>query len=97
VLYAKVCTLKFKYQEGFIMLHPKKKKLFIGVDVHKRTHTAVIINCFTEKLGELGLRITSGALNSLLPTSKPLSKGVFPHVSDLKTAQATAGILLVTF
>jgi len=35
------------------MLHPKMKKLFIGVDVHKRTHTAVIINCFTEKLGEL--------------------------------------------
>jgi|BioPla2DNA2_1021312.scaffolds.fasta_scaffold44047_1 hypothetical protein len=28
------------------MLHPKMKKLFIGVDVHKRTHTAVIINSF---------------------------------------------------
>jgi transposase len=35
------------------MLHPKMRKLFIGVDVHKRTHSAVIINCFTEKLGEL--------------------------------------------
>jgi hypothetical protein len=25
---------------------------FIGVDVHKEQHTAVIINCWTEVLGE---------------------------------------------
>lgn len=33
-------------------MHPKLKMLFCGVDTHRRTHTAVIINCFAEKLGE---------------------------------------------
>jgi hypothetical protein len=31
------------------MLHPKMRKLFIGADIHKRTHVAVIINCFKLK------------------------------------------------
>ena len=34
-------------------MHPKLKMLFCGVDTHRRTHTAVIINCFAEKLGEV--------------------------------------------
>lgn len=34
-------------------MHPKLKMLFCGIDTHRRTHTAVIINCFAEKLGEV--------------------------------------------
>ena len=34
-------------------MHPKMKMLFCGVDTHRRTHTAVILNCFSEKLFEI--------------------------------------------
>ncbi len=34
-------------------MHPKLKMLFCGIDTHRRTHTAVILNCFAEKLGEI--------------------------------------------
>jgi len=35
------------------MIHPKMKHVYVGVDSHKETHTAVVLNCFFEKLGEL--------------------------------------------
>jgi hypothetical protein len=35
------------------MIHPKMKYTYIGVDSHKDTHTAVALNCFYEKLGEI--------------------------------------------
>lgn len=34
-------------------MHPKLKMLFCGVDTHKRTHTAVMLNCFAEKVYEV--------------------------------------------
>jgi transposase len=34
-------------------MHQKQKYIYIGVDTHKSTHTAVIINCWGEKLGEI--------------------------------------------
>ena len=33
--------------------HPKMKYIYVGVDCHKRTHTASIINCFNEPLGTI--------------------------------------------
>ena len=30
--------------------------VYVGVDIHRRTHTATIINCFFEKLGEITFR-----------------------------------------
>ncbi len=33
--------------------HPKMKHVYVGVDIHRGTHTASIINCFGEKLGEI--------------------------------------------
>ncbi|HEY9061992.1 MAG TPA: IS110 family transposase [Pseudobacteroides sp.] len=35
------------------MIHPRMKNLYVGVDLHRRTHTAVLINCFKEKLFEI--------------------------------------------
>ncbi|MFB6366559.1 IS110 family transposase [Paenibacillus elgii] len=32
------------------MKHRKERYLYVGVDLHKRTHTAVVINCWNEKL-----------------------------------------------
>ena len=30
--------------------HPKMKYIYIGIDCHKYTHTAAVINCFNETL-----------------------------------------------
>lgn len=38
------------------MTHPKMLYTYVGIDSHKETHTAVFINCFFEKIGELNFR-----------------------------------------
>ena len=35
------------------MLHPKMRYTYVGIDSHKDTHTAVFLDCFFEKLGEI--------------------------------------------
>ena len=35
------------------MIHPKMKYTYVGIDLHKQTHTAVLLNCFFEKLGQI--------------------------------------------
>jgi transposase len=35
------------------MNHPKMRHIYVGLDLHRLTHTAVIINCFNEKLGSI--------------------------------------------
>ena len=34
-------------------MHPKMQYTYVGVDSHKDTHTAVFLDCFFEKLGEI--------------------------------------------
>ena len=38
------------------MNHPKMKYVYCGIDSHKETHYAVVLNCFFEKIGELEFR-----------------------------------------
>jgi len=35
------------------MKHPKMQYTYVGIDSHKNTHTAVFLDCFFEKLGEI--------------------------------------------
>lgn len=35
------------------MDHPKMRYVYVGIDSHKDTHCAVVLNCFFEKLGEI--------------------------------------------
>ena len=37
-------------------MHQKQKYLYIGIDTHKLTHTAVIINCWGDKLSEITIQ-----------------------------------------
>ena len=32
------------------MRHRKEQFIYVGVDLHKRIHTAVVINCWNERL-----------------------------------------------
>jgi transposase len=61
------------------MLHPKMKHIYVGMDIHKRKHTAVIINCFSEKLGEITIENNIEGFGKLLEeVSKHYSKGITP-------------------
>lgn len=31
----------------------REELIYVGIDLHKETHTAVILNCWNEKLGEI--------------------------------------------
>ena len=35
------------------MMHPKMQYTYVGIDSHKHSHTAVFLDCFFEKLGEI--------------------------------------------
>lgn len=55
------------------------KHLFVGIDLHKRHHTAVFMNGFKRKLGEFKFDNTPHAFPKLLAeTKKYLDKGITP-------------------
>ena len=31
----------------------KENYIYVGIDLHKETHTAVMIDCYNQKLGEI--------------------------------------------
>jgi len=57
------------------MLHQAMAHVYVGVDIHRRSHTATIINCFFEKLGE----VTFG---NRLPDFPMLEDEVKKHTGD---------------
>jgi len=42
------------------MTHPKMKFTYVGIDSHKETHTAVFLDCFFDKLGEISFGNRNG-------------------------------------
>jgi transposase len=61
------------------MRHYKEKHIYIGVDVHKDTHTAVVINCWNEKLDEVTFQNIPSAFGDFLErVKKHVKKGFSP-------------------
>lgn len=59
--------------------HYKQKHIYVGVDLHKHSHTAVIVNCWNEKLGEIQFENKPAAFEELLTYVKKFCKrGVTP-------------------
>lgn len=52
------------------MRHYKEKHIYVGVDLHKHTHTAVVINCWNEKLGEIQFNNFPNAFPDFLQQTK---------------------------
>ena len=48
------------------MFHEKMRYLYVGVDSHKDTHYAVIVDCFCQKLGEIEFRNAPSAFQPFL-------------------------------
>ena len=55
-------------------MHPKLKMIFVGVDIHRRTHSAVFINAFGEKLGELKFENKPSAFEIFLKEARKYLK-----------------------
>jgi transposase len=61
------------------MSHYKLNHVYVGVDLHKRAHRAVIINCWNEKLGEIPFENKPSAFPDFLKNVKKLTeKGLTP-------------------
>jgi transposase len=54
------------------MYHPKMQYTFAGIDSHKLTHTAVLMNCFFEKAGEISFRNAPGEFTEFLEKAEKL-------------------------
>lgn len=57
-----------------MIMHPKLKMVFAGVDTHRRTHSAVLLNCFGERLGEIKFENKPSAFEDFLKEAKKMVK-----------------------
>jgi transposase len=60
----------------------KEDFLYVGVDLHKETHTAVILNCWNEKLGELTFENKPSAFSKLTQKVNRLCKSKNGYETD---------------
>ena len=59
-------------------MHPKMQYTYVGIDSHRQTHTAVFLNCFYEKLGEL---VVSSTPSDFEPFFKKAEKFLLPYTT----------------
>ena len=52
------------------MTHPKMQYTYVGIDSHKDTHTAVFLDCFFEKLGEITFANLPSAFDEFLTNAQ---------------------------
>jgi len=76
-------------------MHPKMRKIYVGVDTHKSTHTAVVINCFNEKLGEITFENKPSAFDSLLQEVKKYTTKGMSMVFGLEDTGSSGRALAV--
>jgi transposase len=60
-------------------MHEKQKHIYVGVDLHKQHHVAVVINCWQEKLKEIKFENKPSAFPTfLLDIDKLIEEGITP-------------------
>lgn len=59
-------------------MHFKNRHVYVGVDLHKESHTAVVIDCWSEVLGEIKIENRPSAFQSLLDEVKKHANGLTP-------------------
>lgn len=58
--------------------HPKMKNLYIGVDCHKFTHMATLINCFNEKITTISFNNDKKGFEHLVKTVEKYKEELIP-------------------
>ena len=51
-------------------MYDKTKFIYVGLDLHKEQHTAVIMDCFNEKLGEITFQNKPSEFGKLITKCK---------------------------
>lgn len=59
-------------------MHKKQNYIYVGIDLHKETHTAVIINCWNEKLGQITFANKPSDFKKLITEVQKHSEGLIP-------------------
>ncbi len=59
-------------------MHYKTKYVYIGVDLHKETHTAVVIDCWNEILAEIQIENKPSAFQKLIDEVNKHANGLTP-------------------
>ncbi len=80
-------------------MHPKLKHVYVGVDIHRQTHTAVIINAFGENLGEVTFQNKpSDFMRLLKEVNKHLSEGITPiyALEDVNSSGRPLAVFLLS-
>ena len=77
-------------------MHPKMKHVYVGVDTHRQNHTAAIINCFGDRLGEVTFDNKPSAFTKLISEVKKHTGDNITAVYGLEDVKAT-GRALATF
>ncbi|MGE5371931.1 MAG: IS110 family transposase [Solirubrobacterales bacterium] len=71
------------------MNHPKMKYVYVGIDSHKETHTAVIMDCFSEKMDEVKFpNVPSEFENFLNQIREIVKKGIIEERCAIGTVPA---------
>jgi transposase len=60
------------------LVHYKQKHVYVGIDLHKETHTAVVIDCWNKKLAEVQIANRPTAFSTLLEKVRRAVRGLQP-------------------
>ena len=55
-----------------MMIHPKMRFTYVGIDSHKQTHTAVLLDCFFDRCGEITFKNLPSAYEAFLREAESL-------------------------
>ena len=77
------------------MNHPKMKWTYVGIDSHRDTHTAVFLDCFFEKLGEITFHNLPSAFGAFLSEANTLKMDGTELLFGLEDVSAYGRMLAV--
>ena len=77
------------------MKHPKMRYTYVGIDSHKYTHTAVFLDCFFDKLGEITFDNLPSRFGTFLSDAETLKQDGTEFLFGLEDAGAFGRSLTV--
>ena len=79
------------------MMHPKMQYTYVGIDSHKDSHTAVFLDCFFEKLGEITFENLPSKFGAFLAKAEKLKVGGTTLLFGLEDVSMYGRLLAVYF
>lgn len=76
-------------------MHYKMRHVYVGLDLHKAHHTAIIINCWHKRLGEIQIENKPSAFDELMKFVKKYTPKEMPPVYGLEDTGGNGRALAV--